>query len=127
MKPNLDTFDENSIQPFYCGKMDVQCEHCHALHWEAEKQANSPKNKPVFGVCCSKGLQHIPEMPKLPPLLKDLFDRKAPNSKLFHKNIRALNSSLSMVSMGIDNGSQMQMNGRGVPIFKVNGQIYHRY
>ena len=42
------------------GPMDVQCPHCHALHFKCEKLTNSSVVNPKFGICCLQGQIQLP-------------------------------------------------------------------
>ena len=55
------------------GHMDVECSHCHALHWIGEKLAGSSNRDPKFGVCCLQGQVVLPPLQPPPPTLQNLL------------------------------------------------------
>ena len=38
------------------GRMTIECEHCHALHWSSERLRASALISTVFEKCCKKGI-----------------------------------------------------------------------
>src|SRR5882762_9902254 len=44
--------------------MNVECQHCHALHWDAEKLKASTLNNKRFGQCCLQGQVDLPPFPR---------------------------------------------------------------
>jgi len=55
------------------GAMGVECQHCHALHFDCEKLSKSTQNNIVFGMCCLEGLVQLPPLPRWPVTLRNLF------------------------------------------------------
>ena len=55
------------------GPMDVECPHCHALHFKCEKLTNSSVVNPKFGICCLQGQIQLPPISQPPPLLHKLL------------------------------------------------------
>ena len=65
--------------------------------------------------------------PEYPDYLQNLFTSTDEDSKNFLDNIRSFNSAFAFSSLGFDQGcGQVQIPGRGVPVYKVHGAIYHR-
>jgi hypothetical protein len=67
--------------------MDVECPHCGALHWMAEKLTRSSVTSPEFGFCCKSGKIQLPTLHAPPEALKELFDGHSERAKEFRTNI----------------------------------------
>ena len=104
------------------GKMDVACSDCGALHWTSEKLANSPK----FGMCCYSGKIKIPKLDDPPPELLHLLTGQEDICKKFRDHIRNYNNALAMTSLGCNQDKEINRDGRGPFVFKVQGRLYHR-
>jgi hypothetical protein len=104
------------------GRMDIQCSDCGALHWESEKLVRSVK----FGMCCTSGKIKIPKLDDPPPELLDLLSRQDDRSKKFRDHIRNYNNALAMTSLGCDQDRQINRDGGGPFVFKVQGRLYHQ-
>ena len=104
------------------GKMDVACSDCGALHWTSEKLANSPK----FGMCCYSGKIKIPKLDDPPPELLHLLAGQEDICKKFRDHIRNYNNALAMTSLGCNQDKEINRDGRGPFVFKVQGRLYHR-
>lgn len=74
---------EEPTNRFSLGPMNVECQHCHALHWDAEKLTASPHNEPRFGLCCLQGQVKLPPFPQPPVLLRNLLCGISPFSETF--------------------------------------------
>ena len=72
-------------------------------------------------MCCSAGKVHLPALTNLPEPLKSLLDGAHPHSKHFLENIRSYNNCFQMTSF---RGREIR-EGNFMPIFKIQGQIYH--
>jgi len=83
------------IVEYYIGSMDVNCIHCNAKHFAAEKISNNGNS---FHDCCNHGAVHLQLMPKFPQFLRTLFDGSPEKSNKFFKHIRSYNSSFSFAS-----------------------------
>ncbi|KAH7334591.1 hypothetical protein B0J17DRAFT_577353 [Rhizoctonia solani] len=103
--------------------MDIQCQYCGALHWDAEKLKHW--NATLFGSCCQRGQIMLPA-PKAPPReLWELFTGTHPLSANFHKHIHALNAALAFTLFSATCVSE-QPAGQGPLIFEIGGEIHHQ-
>ncbi|KAJ6631877.1 hypothetical protein B0H10DRAFT_1635821, partial [Mycena sp. CBHHK59/15] len=103
------------------GCMDIKCSHCGALHWMAEKTANSSQVNPQFGMCCNHGKVVLAALKDLPPDLETLFVDDTAQAKEFRKNMAQYNTALSFTSLG----DHSINNGGGPPIFRIHGELCH--
>ena len=92
------------------GKMNVECQYCHALRWPGEPS----------GICCSGGKVHLPPIRDPPEPLKMLLKGETVEARHFLENIRAYNSTFQMTSFGAGMFDAMWST------FRVQGQVYHR-
>ncbi|KAL3619470.1 hypothetical protein CASFOL_037040 [Castilleja foliolosa] len=108
------------------GDADCICQYCRAYFWNEErKRQTHTTTTPEYTHCCLNGKVELPQLKRPPQLLLDLTDGKTPRSKHFIQNIRSYNSMFAFTSMGgkIDNSLNQ---GNGPPVFKLQGQNYHR-
>jgi Helitron helicase-like domain at N-terminus len=106
----------------YMGKMEVVCSDCGALHWASEMLVNSPK----FGMCCFSGKIKIPRLDNPPQELLHLLSGQDDIGKKFRERIRNYNNALAMTSLGCDQNREINRDGQGPYVFKVQGRLYHR-
>ena len=111
------------------GGFCVRCEHCHAGLYEAEKIKRDGK---ITGgsLCCHNGKSAILEahFPRVPEPLQSLFnDYTSREGKLFHSNIRYINSALQMASTtaGIKHTIAGINETTGPSMMVAQGNIYH--
>ena len=111
------------------GGFYVRCEHCHAGLYEAEKIKRDGK---ITGgsLCCHNGKSAILEahFPRVPEPLQSLFnDYTSREGKLFHSNIRYINSALQMASTtaGIKHTIAGINETTGPSMMVAQGNIYH--
>ena len=107
------------------GFMNVECQHCHALHFDGEKLSASTRANKKFGMCCLQGQVQLPIIPDPPATLRDLLYGRSPLSPHFHKHIRQYNAALAFTSLGVKvDGS---VTGTTGPYsFRVHGELCHR-
>ncbi|KAL3629794.1 hypothetical protein CASFOL_027016 [Castilleja foliolosa] len=125
MRRGINTANMN-IDYWDTGDADCICQYCHAYFWNEErKRQNHTTSTPEYRHCCLNGKVELPQLKRPPQLLLDLTDGITPRSKHFIQNIRSYNSMFSFTSMGgkIDNSMN---KGNGPPVFKLQGQNYHR-
>ncbi|KIJ55925.1 hypothetical protein M422DRAFT_239093 [Sphaerobolus stellatus SS14] len=106
--PHLDI----CIKTHYLGRMNVECEHCNALHWLEERVLYmGSKLNPKFGLCCDHG--HVKLSPPLsPPLdLLDLFKDDSSVGKEFRENICRYNAAFAFISLGCKLNDHMELGG----------------
>ena len=116
-------------RPLQLGRMNVECPHCGALHWNAEVTAlRRPNGKRSFTNSCKNGGMsfnspnaHIPDPP---PLLRQLFSDNSREAKTFRANLRLLNSALSYTSVGCRSDPRLRPEEHQY-IFQLQGSIYH--
>ena len=95
------------------GQMTDFCPYCGALKWAGE----------ASGMCCSNGKVRSSSLQPPPELLESLMSGTTSRSKHFLENIRKYNSCFQMTSFGATNEV---CEPSVMPIFKVQGQVYHR-
>ena len=117
------TIIEDNISLHSLGRMNKECPHCHALHWDAEKQLDSTANHLKFGTCCQVGKVVLPLLNEAPQPLQDLLSGHDRRSSLFFKMIRRYNAALAFASMGC---KTVPMPGTGPSVFKILGGVCHR-
>ena len=94
-------------------------------HEERLKMRVTTTRNPKFGLCCLNGKVQLPPLREPPTFLKNLLDPNGdPRGSQFKQNIRYYNCSLAFTSCGgkID---RTVNNGRGPPVFKINGINHH--
>ncbi|KIJ08826.1 hypothetical protein PAXINDRAFT_41049, partial [Paxillus involutus ATCC 200175] len=102
------------------GPMDVDCSHCHALHFDSEKLTKSTRGRKHFGMCCLEGQVQLEPFLAWPPELNQLFlsDRQ------FVEKIHHYNSTLAFTSLGV--GVDERMTHRsGTSSFRIHGGLHH--
>ena len=106
------------------GPMNVECQHCHALHWDSEKLTASTLSNKKFGQCCLQGQVDLPPFPPPPPTLKSLLSGTSPFSNTFRKHIPQYNAAFAFTSLGV-NIDHSVTSTRGPYAFKINGELHH--
>ena len=101
-----------ALQRFSLGQMNVVCPHCASLSFPNE----------CFH-CCHNGKIHIDDFP-FPAALQDLFQSDSECAVNFRKNIRRYNTAFAFSSLSTNLDPPP---GRGPPVFRVSGQMYHSY
>ena len=104
------------------GKMEVACSDCGALHWACETLVGSPK----FSTCCHSGKIKIPKLDDPPPELLHLLSGQENICKNFHDHIRNYNNALAMTSLGCNQDMEINRDGGGSFVFRVQGHLYHQ-
>jgi len=111
--------------------MDVECDNCGALHWEAERATNQTRNDNSFKACCKKGLAMLPLLQEPPEPLNGLINRSHPRSAHFLQHMRQYNTLFAFTSFGTDaspdqlqRDRQVEMRGGITPVC-VHGELYH--
>src|SRR5271170_804225 len=109
-------------KPLECGRMDIECPDCGALHWMAEKTAASTKSAPRFSKCCKEGAVKLPPVREPPEELREVYTSQEPSAVEFRKNIRHYNSAMSFTSLSyqVDNRT-----ADGFVPFQIQGQLCH--
>src|SRR5271156_695035 len=108
------------------GPMNIECSHCHALHFDSEKLSDSRSNNKKFGGCCLQGQVKLPAFPNPPATLRDLLCGVSPLSKAFKKNIRQYNAAFAFTSLGVKIDSSVTGAPGGPFSFRINGELHHR-
>ena len=103
--------------------MDVECPHCRALHWLAEKRSDSSAAAPAFGMCCNSGQVRLPPIREPPEALRALFVADDAQAREFRDHIRQYNMSLAFTSLGVSEDTRV--NRRGPWVFRILGQLSH--
>ncbi|KIJ09644.1 hypothetical protein PAXINDRAFT_87199, partial [Paxillus involutus ATCC 200175] len=100
--------------------MDVDCSHCHALHFDSEKLSKSTRGRKRFGMCCLEGQVQLEPFLAWPPELNQLFL----SDHQFVEKIRHYNSTLAFTSLGV--GVDERMTHRsGTSSFRIHGGLHH--
>ncbi|KAH9016622.1 hypothetical protein EDB85DRAFT_703367 [Lactarius pseudohatsudake] len=77
----------DDIVEHFLGPCTVQCRHCHALHWLAEKRGKSPKRNPQFAECCRDGDVVVELLDRIPASLRTLYEGSHRQAIEFRRNI----------------------------------------
>ena len=120
-RPYNDPTDRHSL-----GLMNIQCSHCHALHFDSEKLTASTKNNKKFGGCCLQGQINLPPFSDPPMTLRNLLCGVSPLSKTFKKDIRQYNAAFAFTSLGVKIDSSVTGAHGGPYSFRINGSLHHR-
>ncbi|ODM86919.1 ATP-dependent DNA helicase pif1 [Orchesella cincta] len=113
---------DSNIKPVECylGKMDNECQHCHALHFNGER--NWLKQ---FGDCCKSGKIFPRPLHPYPEPLNSLLNFCEDNAVHFRSNIRSYNSALAFASLSYTHPKDKNIPGAGPKTFVIHGQLYH--
>jgi len=124
-------YNVQDITLYRLSDLSYQCNHCPALHFLEEKRKAGINE---FFSCCNYGKLSILEdfIPDYPDELRMLFQpdiaKTNCNMRSFHNefktHIRSLNSSFSCASLGC---MRFRFPDKQIPIFKIQGQVYHSY
>ena len=104
--------------------MNVECNHCHALHFDSEKLSISTRANKGFGSCCLQGQIQLPAFRQPPRTLSDMLCGISPHSSSFKKNIRQYNAAFAFVSLGVKVDHAIT-NAPGPYCFRINGDLHH--
>ena len=107
------------------GPMDVECPHCHALHFKCEKLTNSSVVNPKFGICCLQSQIQLPPISQPPPLLHQLLTSSTPHTQKLRDGICQYNSAFAFTSVAV-NVNQSVLNGCGPYSFRMHGEMCHK-
>lgn len=107
----------NDINSFSLGDMSVQCTHCGAYRWSAEKSS----------LCCHNGrCSTYVHHPSIHPDLGHLFLGASDQSTNFLRKVRRYNQSFSFTSIRSRIDTNLASDRDGVYTFRVNGELCHR-
>ena len=104
--------------------MNVECNHCHALHFDSEKLSTSTRVNKKFGSCCLQGQIQLPAFREPPRSLREMLCGISPLSDSFKKNIRQYNAAFAFVSLGVKVDLAVT-NAPGPYCFRINGDLHH--
>ncbi|WVZ71971.1 hypothetical protein U9M48_020498 [Paspalum notatum var. saurae] len=93
-----------------------------------KKSTHNTKKKGLsFGICCKQGKVKLPPLKKPPTYLEQLlrYDGRGEPSNHRH-NIRYYNSMFLFTSMGGHIDHEINRQGGGPYVFRLNGQNYHQ-
>uniref|UniRef100_A0A183G270 Helitron_like_N domain-containing protein n=1 Tax=Heligmosomoides polygyrus TaxID=6339 RepID=A0A183G270_HELPZ len=96
-------------------EMNIQCVHCEALHFQAEKKSRSNE----FDQCCNFGNGGDPF---IFPVMRELFEGDTQECREFRANIRNYNNAFAMASLS---AKVSLPRGPGPYCFRIHGQVYH--
>jgi len=101
--------------------MDVECDHCRALHWKDELALKATGNR--FESCCKKGALVLNPFKQPPALLHRLLTDQNARGQAFRKNLRRYNAAFAFTS------TECETTDRGLPeganCFQIHGALYH--
>ena len=106
-----------------CGRMNVACRHCGALHWMDERVSSS-KQSPEFSMCCLHGQVSLPLLPDPPDPLRELYTTQSTQAREFRNNIVLYNRALTFTSLGVSQDHEIN-DGFGPPTFRIHGELKH--
>ena len=107
------------------GAMDIECQHCKALHYKGEALSKSTRNIKYFGLCCLQGQISLPILAEPPFTLRNLLGGQSPYSAEFHHDIRGYNAALAFTSLGVK--IDHSVTGTTGPYsFRIHGELCHR-
>ena len=104
-----------NVEKYEMGELNLKCFNCGAVHFVEQKGR-------TVHTCCQNGKITLPPLNEYPPELESLLKGDSEEAKHFRDHIRAYNSSFGFATFGahIDD-----MRGRGPPLIKIQGQVYH--
>jgi hypothetical protein len=115
---------QEPLQRHSLGPMDVECQHCHALHFDCEKLTKSTRAVSKFGSCCLEGQIRLPPFPQAPAALRDLLCGRSPLAKEFKANIQQYNATFGFTSLGV-NVDHTVTHATGPYSFCIQGDLHH--
>ncbi|KAK4519555.1 uncharacterized protein ATC70_009791 [Mucor velutinosus] len=119
------------MQPHYLGRMDVVCDGCGALHWDAARTTGQARSNNLFYSCCKKGKAILPLLQDPPEPLNSLINGSHPRSSHFLKHIRQYNTLFAFTSFGttaMPAGTQREREEErrgGITPVGAHGELYH--
>jgi len=96
--------------------------------WHQERNKhNRKKSRPTFGLCCKQGKIKLPPLKNPPAYLEQLlrYNERGEASN-YRQNIRYYNSLFAFTSMGGHIDHEINRQGGGPYVFRLNGQNYHQ-
>ena len=105
---------EANIPTHDCGRMDVKCGDCNALHFK-----NKMSRDKQFFNCCNK-VSLPADLKKCPKLLESLLTDSLPQAQNLVKKIRNYNSALAFAPMG---ANVSLPPGRGPYSFRIHCMV----
>lgn len=121
---DLEVFNETATL-HSLGNCTYICAHCGALHWLAEKLANSSQRDPKFPKCCSQGKVKLPKLSARCPPLEAWLNDQTQRGKAFRADIQKYNNAFAFTSIGMKQDLQT-WRPRGIFNLRVNGRVTHR-
>lgn len=106
------------------GPMNIECQHCRALHFDGEKLSDSTRNNKKFGLCCLQGQIKLDLLPEPPQTLRDLLYGRSLLSPKFRNDIRSYNAAFAFTSVGVKVDESVT-RGSGPYSFKIGGELHH--
>ena len=91
-----------------------------------EKRESSSEVNPEYGDCCLNGKIVLDYLHPLPSAIQALYVGTNRDAKEFRQNIRCYNKALAFTSTGGRGGPLGSYEGRGPPMYKIQGEVFHR-
>jgi hypothetical protein len=110
------------IQRHDLGRMENACRFCSALHWLAERDANSSLGNPLFTRCCKQGAVQLKPIQPPPLYLRWLLTSNDLCAEEFRGRIRQYNSGFAFTSISYT--PDRRVEGAYKP-FMVAGELFH--
>ena len=108
------------------GRMDLVCNACQALHWQAERLQNAYRARAgTFEVCCKHGDAMVERMRALPEPLNTLMTGQDRQSRLFRRDLRYWNCLFAFTSIRYNADDRTGIIGEGFQVFQIHGAVYH--
>jgi hypothetical protein len=102
----------------------LMCIFCGALHWLAEKLANSSDGNPRFSKCCSRGKVKLPSLSGRAPVLDRWLGDMSQRGKTFPEDIQKYNNVFAFTSIGMKQDLST-WGPQGIYNLRVNGRVGH--
>ncbi|KAJ6524437.1 hypothetical protein DFH09DRAFT_1329491 [Mycena vulgaris] len=108
------------------GNMDDACPTCGALHWEAEKVVQTPKDsRSPYGLCCNHGKVALNRLDYPPEPLHRLLLGHDTQAQEFREHITQYNTALAFTSLGVNDNKNINKHGPGAWVFRILGHLRH--
>jgi hypothetical protein len=117
---NVDDFRDVGIGAMSnVGLMTTECQYCHALLFNREKDS-------CYRICCCKGKVAFSALMAPPQSYIHLFTQNSNQAREFRKNIRTYNNAFSFTSLGTSFDHDLASSRDGCFTFRIQGTMYHR-
>jgi hypothetical protein len=98
----------------YLGRMEVQCEYCHAFLWLEEKLCRSSVRNPKFILCCNQGDYTVEPLRPTLPLIRDLLTGNTSESREFKSKLEFTTQNLILLHLVFKEGALIHSEFMGL-------------